>query len=85
VRKKFKFDKETPILVLKQPLWTTRFGLEEEWLGGYEIYNGAGRASTLYALEKETAKVMICKDKHPGTGNKGKFEDKLKGISGVWK
>ncbi len=84
IRKKYKTDKKNPILVLKKPLWTTRFGLEEEWMGGLEIWNGAGRASSLMALGKETVKVMMCKDKHAGTGNKGKFEHKLINIEGVW-
>lgn len=84
IKKKYKTDKKNPICVLKQPFWTTRFGLEEEWMGGYEIYNGAGRASSLYVLGKKTVKVMLCKDKYPGTCNKGKFEHKLINIKGVW-
>jgi hypothetical protein len=74
----------TPICILKKPFWTTRFGLNEEWMNGYEIYNGAGRCAALFALGKETVKVMMCKDKYPGTGDKGKFKSKLKGVKGVW-
>jgi len=84
VKKKYKSDKKNPICVLKRPFWTTRFGLNEEWIGGMEVYNGMGRCSSLYVLGKETVKVMICKDKYPGTENKGKFEHKLKDIKGVW-
>ncbi len=84
IKKKYKSDKENPICVLKQPFWTTRFGLDEEWMGGLEIFNGAGRCSSLVALGKKTVKVMICKDKHPDSNNKGKFEHKLINIKGVF-
>ncbi len=84
IKKKYKSNKKFPIHVLKKPFWATRFGLKEDWLDGLELWNGAGRTSSLYVLGKKTVKVMMCKDKHPGTGKKGKFEKKLKGIKGVW-
>ena len=82
-KKGFK-KKDSPVTVLKQPFWTTRFGLEEDWMGGLECYNGMGRCSSLYVLGKRSVKVMICKDKYPGSNKKGKFEHKLKDIQGVW-
>jgi len=84
MKKKHRDTKKSPISVLKHPFWTTRFGLEEKWLGGMEIHNGAGRCSALVALGKETVNVRMCKDMYPGTGKKGKFKEKLKNIEGVW-
>ncbi|MCP3681769.1 MAG: hypothetical protein GY861_03675 [bacterium] len=73
-----------PIRVLKKPFWTTRFGVNEEWMGGYELWNGSGRASALMALGEKKVRVMMCKDKHPGTKKKGKFKDKLRDVKGVF-
>lgn len=70
-----------PIRVLRKPFWNTRFGLD---ISGYEIWNGAGRCSASYVAGHNKIRVMICEDKRPGTGIKGKFADKLKGVEGVW-
>ena len=72
-----------PIQVLREPLWKTRFGCNEEWLEGREIYNGAGRCAAAMALGWESITVIMVKDaKKPG--DKGKFEKKLKCIEGIW-
>lgn len=79
-----KFDNSNPIQVLKQPFWKTRFGLDEPWLNGLEIWNGAGRCAAAYALGIDRLKVKMCTDRYPGTNDKGKFKDKLKSVKGVW-
>lgn len=83
-KKGFK-KKDSPITVLKQPFWTTRFGLEEEWLGGLEIFNGSGRCAAAVVLGWKTIPAMIAEDKYPSTGKKGKFESKLRYYEGVWR
>lgn len=75
---------DRPIKLLQEPFWTTRFGLEEPWLKGYEIWDGAGRSMSACFLGKETVQIVWYQDKRPGTGHKGKFESKLKGIEGIW-
>lgn len=72
-----------PIQVLKEPLWKTRFGCEEKWLEGREIFNGGGRCAAAMALGRKSITVVMVEDaKKPG--DKGKFEKKLKGIKGIW-
>lgn len=73
-----------PIYVLKEPFWRTRFGLNENFLGGYEIWNGAGRCAALHVLGVETINVLISKDANPGSCDKGTFASKLKGVKEVW-
>ena len=73
-----------PIVVLKQPFWHTRFGCNEPFLKGMEVWDGGGRTTALYALGKKVAPVVFYEDKLPGSGDKGKFENKLRMVSGVW-
>lgn len=68
---------DKPIVVLEEPFWKTRFGIEKPWLGGMEIWDGAGRCSSMMALGKKEVTVMMAKDAKPGTRSKGKFEKKL--------
>jgi len=85
--KKRGFDKKLnakqPVSVLRSPLWKTRFGYEASWLNGYEIYHGGRRCSALYALGYESVPAVMCVDAKPGSNDRGKFGDKLKGL-GVW-
>lgn len=72
-----------PIQVLKEPFWKTRFGCEEKWLKGMEVWNGMGRCAAAYAMGWTAITVQMVEDaKKPG--DKGKFEKKLKGIKGIW-
>jgi len=82
-KKKLYGDK--PVIVLDKPFWTTRFGLKEDWLKGPEIWDGAGRCMASLFLGKKTIKGYYAEDLYPGTGKKGKFEEKLKCVKGVWK
>jgi len=75
---------EKPVRILEKPIWKTRFNLEEPWLKGYEIWDGGGVCSALYALRYKTVKAIIVEDRYPGTGNKGRYEEKLKNVEGVW-
>lgn len=75
--------KRDPIRVLHTPFWATRFGLNIQW-GGPEIWNGAGRCAAALAVGESIVPVVWVEDKRPGTGNKGKFADKLKDVKGVW-
>ena len=77
-------DKANPIKVLKTPFWKSRFNLELPWLGGMEIWNGAGRCSAALFLGYKELPVLMVRDTRPGTMNKGKFESKLRGVNGVW-
>ena len=72
-----------PVAVLKEPLWTSRFGMKENWLGGMEIYDGAGACSAAYALGWKTILGFYAIDARK-PGDKGKFEEKLKNVKGVW-
>jgi hypothetical protein len=73
-----------PIVVLKEAFWKTRFGAVDIWLQDHEIWNGAGRCSAAYVLGHARIKATLSQDKYPGTGNKGKFENKLRQVEGVF-
>jgi hypothetical protein len=77
-------SKRDEVKVLLSPFWKTRFGLELPWLTGMEIWNGAGRCAAAHVLGLRTIPVLICKDKKPGSGDKGKFGNKLRDVEGVW-
>lgn len=81
---KRKLYKDKPILILKEPFWTTRFGYKRGWLIGPEIYDGAGRCSAAIVLGWKEIPAMWCEDIDPGSNNKGLFEKKLANIEGVW-
>jgi hypothetical protein len=72
-----------PIQILKSPLWSTRFACTANWLGGREIYNGAGRCAAAVALGWESIPVQMVEDARK-PGDKGKFEKKIGFIKGVW-
>jgi len=86
--KKYGYDKNkdraNPIQVLKIPFWKSRFKLENKWLDGMEIWNGAGRCAAAYILGYKQLPVLLVKDGNPGSNDKGKFADKLKNVKGVW-
>jgi hypothetical protein len=73
-----------PIRVLLEPFWKTRFGVNESWLDGMEVWDGGGRCSAAYVLKWDSVPAEICEDTKPGTNNKGHFGDKLKKIKGIW-
>jgi hypothetical protein len=79
--RKHGYDKTQPILVLREPLWSTRFGYGRDWLKGPEISTGAGRAAACCVLGIDLIPVEWVKDKRPGSNDKGKFEEKLAGIA----
>ena len=68
-------------MILKEPFWRTRFGLD---IKGLEIWNGGGRCAAAYALGMTEIKVAWHEDSLPGSSDKAKFKHKLKNIKGVW-
>jgi hypothetical protein len=82
---KQKLSGDKQVLILKKPFWKTRFGLDEKWLDGYEIWDGGGRCMAAYQLGWKTVPALICEDTQPGSKLKGKFEEKLKCVKGmIW-
>ena len=69
------------ISVLEEPIWKTRYGLEEDFLKGYEIYHGHHRIVCCCAFGFETIPANILIDRHPGTCKFAKFDKVLKEIS----
>lgn len=76
---------DRPIVVLKKPFWTTRFGLKEDWVKGWELWDGAGCCAAAYVLGWKTIPGVFAEDLFPGTGKKGKFKKKLRMFEEVWK
>lgn len=76
--------KDRPIRVLAEPFWKTRFGGTPEWVQGLEIWDGGGRCAAAYVLGWETIKVQMVRDRKPGSGDRGAFEQKLAAVEGVW-
>ena len=66
-----------PIMILEEPFWNTRFGLKDERVHGMEIFDGAGRCSAAYVLGWDAILADICVDPLAGTGERGKFGEKL--------
>jgi len=79
-----KLSKIKPVIILHKPFWTTRFGFKADWLGGWEIWDGMRRCSACYLLGMKTIMGYFAKDTRPGSKNKGRFENKLAKIEGVW-
>jgi hypothetical protein len=79
-----KKGRQYPVRILGCPFWTTRFGIDRDWLDGMEIWDGGGRSAAAYVLGWKKIPAIICKDAFPGSMEKGMFKDKLKHISGVW-
>ena len=73
-----------PVTVLKKPIWKSRFGLNEKWLKGAEIYNGAGRCAAAYCMGMDFFPAVWAKDRYPGTNRKGKWGEKLKNVKGIF-
>ena len=70
--------KTVPIVVLVEPFWKTRYNVNEEWLGGFEIWNGAGRCAAAYTWGDRDVPCVFAKDVEPGT-MKSHLDKKLKG------
>lgn len=83
-RYKKKDGRERPVLILAEPFWRTRFGYDAPWLCGPEIWDGGGRCSAAYVLGWKTIPAKMAADRKPGTGDKGRFAEKLAPIKGVW-
>ena len=49
-----------------------------------EIWRGVWACAAATCLGLETAKVRIAKDRYPGSGDKGIFEEKYGIVEGVW-
>ena len=81
---KFKGGVETPVRILKEPLWTTRFGFKADWLSGPELFDGAGRCSAAYVLGWKEIPAIWVEDKNPGSNDKGGFEEKLLHVKDIW-
>ena len=84
-KKGYKKDLSTkqPLLVLKEPLWNTRFNWNDPNIRGLELVDGAGRASSAYVLGWKTIPVTWVQDAAPGSCTckpiEGKFKEVLKG------
>jgi len=76
---------EKPVIVLKKPFWKTRFGLDKDWLDGYEISDGAGICTAAWVLGKTHIPGYYAKDRYPGSKKKGVFEHKLRFCEDRWK
>ncbi|MCP4651215.1 MAG: hypothetical protein GY853_14200 [PVC group bacterium] len=76
---------EKPIVVLKEPFWKTRFGVDNEWLKGFEIHDGGGACMAAKFLGWSTIPGYYAKDKCPGSKKKGVFEHKLRFVEDRWK
>lgn len=79
-----KIEKDKPVVVLEKPFWKTRFGADEKFLKGKECWDGFGRLSAACLMGMKEYPVVIARDRYPGSGKKGKFEDKLRNVEGVW-
>lgn len=79
-----KYLKADPVRVLENPFWQTRFGYIDHWLGGQEIWNGAGRCAAAFVLGYWKIPVLWCKDMYSSSRKKGKFASKLKNVKGVF-
>jgi hypothetical protein len=75
---------EKPVVVLKEPFWKTRFGLDEKWHKGPQIWDGGGVCVAAYFLGWDTIKGYYAKDKYPGSKKKGTFEHKLRFVEDCW-
>lgn len=75
---------EKPVIVLREPFWTTRFGFAPDWLKGWEIWDGMRRSSACYVLGKKFVLGYFAEDTKPGSKDPGKFGDKLKNVKGVF-
>jgi len=82
--KKYGYDKKKgdrkPVLVLKQPLWETRFNWESGFLQGMECYDGMGRISSAIVLGWKTIPGRYCEDAKPGACEFDKGLNKIKRI-----
>ena len=78
--------KGDPVKVLESPFWYSRFDRyhTQNIPDGYFVWNGMGRSSAAFVLGIKKIPVVICEDAKPGSGDRGKFSKKLKGIEGVW-
>jgi len=83
-RYKKKDGRERPVLILGEPFWRTRFGYDAQWLSGPEIWDGGGRCSAAYVLGWTNVPAKMAVDRKPGTGDKGRFAEKLASIKGAW-
>lgn len=76
--------KQFPIELLSYPFWKTRFGWDQPWLRGPEIWTGAGRAAAAYVLGYTHVYARWYYDTKQGTADRGKFGRKLVEVEGVW-
>ena len=79
-----KMSRGKPVIVLKKPFWTTRFGFKADWLGGWEIWDGMRRCSAQHFIGRKTIKGYFAEDTKPGSKDRGKFGKKLEKVEGVW-
>ena len=79
-----KKSKKKPIIVLEVPFWQSRFGYKAKWLKGPELWNGGRRCAAARVLGWETIPGFYAVDRYPGTKRKGRFENKLLNVEGVF-
>ena len=72
------------VRILREPFWLSRFGHNEDWLGGCEIFDGGGRSAAAFVLGWDSIPGRWCEDAKPGSKDKGGFEEKLVVVKGVW-
>jgi hypothetical protein len=58
--------RDRSVLVCKEPFWCSRFG-PIDGIGGWEIYNGAGRAASMLVLGYSTIPAKFIEDRKPGS------------------
>jgi len=73
-----KLAKEKPVIVLKEPIWETRYGWKSGFLHGAEVWDGMGRVSTAILLGWKTIPGYYAEDAMPGTKDVAKFLGKVK-------
>ena len=70
-------QRDTSVLVHEKPFWCSRFG-DIPGIEGWEIYNGAGRASAMYVLGYKTIPAKTILDTKPGSKKWENVEKRFK-------
>ena len=73
-----KLSKVKPVILLKKPLFETRYSWESGFLKGPECYDGMGRSSAAFVLGWKEIPVQWAEDKHPGSCQFDKGFNKIK-------
>lgn len=68
---------ESPIEVLEESFWKTRYNAKEPFLDKYEIWHGHHRSACAFLLGMDNVICRLLRDKNPGTG-KSKLDRRLR-------